>query len=103
MSREGAATMIMFVIARRMDGRVVLDRAHIGNFIFMGLASFGNVVGCILTLQYLSAEAFGMMQPSVPVIAMAMSYMTGVEGMSSLKCLGVIISVTGAVGLEYSN
>ncbi|CAM9639251.1 unnamed protein product, partial [Discosporangium mesarthrocarpum] len=80
-----------------------MDRAHVGRVFVMGLACFGNVVGSMLALELLSPKAFGMVQPSVPVIAMAMSYFTGMELMSGLKCMGIVVCVLGAVAAEFSN
>ncbi|CAM9281774.1 unnamed protein product [Ectocarpus sp. 6 AP-2014] len=100
MAREVCATILMFIIARRVDGAVSLDPAHAIRFFWMGFASCGNVVGCILALRSLNPMAFGVMQPSIPVLAMLLSYMLGLEQMSQLKCLGVFISVAGAVWVE---
>ncbi|CAM9325411.1 unnamed protein product [Scytosiphon promiscuus] len=100
MAREACATILMFIIARRFDGIVSLDPAHAVRFFWMGLASCGNVVGSMLALSHFNPMAFGVMQPSIPVFAMVLSYMLGMEQMSQLTCMGVLISVAGAVWVE---
>ncbi|CAN0139162.1 unnamed protein product, partial [Phaeothamnion confervicola] len=98
--REVLATGLMFLVARRLDGHVVMQREHARRFALMGIASFGNVVGAVVALRHLSPMAFGLMQPSIPVLALLLSYLLGIEGMSRLKVAAVVTAVAGAILVE---
>ena len=66
----------------------------------LGLCSFVNVVGAMLALKYISPTMFSIYQPSIPCIATVISIFLKMETLTSLKAVGIVISVGGAIIAE---
>jgi drug/metabolite transporter (DMT)-like permease len=98
--REALATVLMWCMAVRCEGWQRMDRKHFPRLLLLGFCSFVNVVGAILAIKLLSPTAVALMQPSIPVFAMIISYLCGEEGMSRLKACGVLTAVSGAVWVQ---
>eukprot|EP00953_Heterococcus_sp_UTEX-ZZ885_P010458 6109-Heterococcus_DN1.PRE.2 len=100
--REALATVLMSCMAVRCEGWQRMDRKHFPRLLLLGFCSFVNVVGAILAIKLLSPTAVALMQPSIPVFAMIISFLCGEEGMSRLKACGVLTAVSGAVWVQYN-
>eukprot|EP00611_Tribonema_gayanum_P029507 TRINITY_DN7914_c0_g1_i4.p1 TRINITY_DN7914_c0_g1~~TRINITY_DN7914_c0_g1_i4.p1 ORF type:complete len:408 (-),score=57.60 TRINITY_DN7914_c0_g1_i4:22-1185(-) len=103
LEREVFATLLMWAMARHVEGPQVMERQDRLRFIALGVFSFTNVVGAILALKLTSPTMVALMQPSIPVFAMILSYIYGIERMSKLKAFGVILAVSGALWVEWSS
>mmetsp|Transcript_15594 Transcript_15594/g.22914 ORF Transcript_15594/g.22914 Transcript_15594/m.22914 type:complete len:356 (-) Transcript_15594:287-1354(-) len=104
--REALGTALMFLLAsyatKQSDAgqNMKIQRKHWLRFLALGLFSFGNVVGCIVSLKFVSATNFAVMQPSIPVLATGISVFWGLETISTKKIFGIVLSVAGAVVVE---
>eukprot|EP00639_Heterosigma_akashiwo_P010125 CAMPEP_0206369928 /NCGR_PEP_ID=MMETSP0294-20121207/5594_1 /ASSEMBLY_ACC=CAM_ASM_000327 /TAXON_ID=39354 /ORGANISM="Heterosigma akashiwo, Strain CCMP2393" /LENGTH=133 /DNA_ID=CAMNT_0053816787 /DNA_START=227 /DNA_END=625 /DNA_ORIENTATION=- len=74
---------------------------HLPYFAWLGLLSFGNTVGSVVALRFTTPVNFAILQPSIPVFAMVISFCLGIEPASIQKGLGVLCSVGGAVCVQY--
>jgi drug/metabolite transporter (DMT)-like permease len=102
--REILATLFMgcFVIYRGIPmNRYCIDTQDFSRFFYLGFCSFGNVVFTILSLQYLSANSYSVMQPIIPVIAMIISISIGLEPFTLIKVSGIALAVCGALFIEF--
>ncbi len=70
------------------------------SFIFLGFCSFLNVMGATLALSMTDASIFAILQPLIPCVATSISIMTGFEGYTHVKCIGICMAVIGAVVVE---
>lgn len=102
--RETIATLFMFcfVLYKGIPiNRYCIDTQDFSRFLYLGFCSFGNVVFTILSLQYLSANSYSVMQPVIPVIAMIISIVIGLEPFTFIKVMGIILAVCGALFIEF--
>lgn len=93
----GCVFMYAFVYAAGVWGLLHIEKQHYLRFIVLGLCSFGNVVGTVLALQYISATRYAILQPSIPVVASIMSTFTGYEKFNLYKAVGILFAVGGAI------
>jgi len=101
--REILATISMFIYAYAVAPTAtyrLVERIDLPRFLFLGFCSFINVVFSILSLQYISASKYAMLQPAIPCFACLISVIVGLEGWNVLKGLGISAAVAGAVIIE---
>ena len=102
--RELTASICMFLLVFIMLGpsmkNFYIEKEDILRFIFLGFCSFVNVVFAIVSLEYVTATTFSVMQPIIPCIATFISILVGLEQSSIMKIGGILLSVTGAVVVE---
>jgi len=79
---------------------ILFQTKHSPRFILMGFLNYGNMVGSIVGLKYTSAINYAILQPSIPVFAMGLSFFLGLEPATRMKALGVLVSAVGAVYVE---
>lgn len=99
--RELLACMMMFLIVKYVSKQRIYilpeDRLR---FFVLGFFSFVNVVGAMLSLNYISPTRFAIFQPCIPCIASVISVLIGLESFTFLKLLGVALAVGGAILTE---
>jgi drug/metabolite transporter (DMT)-like permease len=98
--REISASLLMYGLVAYIGVRVKIYPPDYLRFLFLGFASFVNVVGTILALQYISASRYALYQPSIPCIAATISIILGFECFTWLKAAGISLAVAGAVLVE---
>ena len=98
--RELIAVALMYGFAKSRGATISVDKDDYRRFAFLGFCSFLNVVGAILSMQYISATRFALFQPSIPCIATCISVLAGFEKLTVSKAIGVSLSVGGAVLIE---
>jgi drug/metabolite transporter (DMT)-like permease len=98
--REMFAAIVMYGIVRYTGQKVFMHPEDRIRFLFLGFFSFVNVIGAILSLQYLSATRFAIFQPCIPCVATVISVLLGLEAFSVIKTIGVSIAVGGAILAE---
>lgn len=102
--RELVASSIMAFILYFVTGeRILIDSSDYKRFFFLGCCSFVNVVGAMLSLNYISATRFAIFQPSIPCIATCISIFIGLESFTWIKATGITLAVGGAVMAEAWN
>ncbi|CAM9605578.1 unnamed protein product, partial [Ectocarpus sp. 4 AP-2014] len=87
--------IVLSMIAQRVDGAVSLDPAHAVRFLWIGLASCGNMVGAMLALRHFSAVTYGAMAIFLRISVKFVLFALGLEQMSRLKVIGILISMWG--------
>jgi len=99
--REVIASVLMIAYAKYCGLNIsmvaVPDR---GRFLVLGFFSFGNVVGAMLALKYISATRFSIFQPIIPVVATTISIAIGLEKFTVMKACGIGLAVGGAIITE---
>lgn len=99
--RELFAAAMMFLIAKYVTHQSLYilpeDRVR---FLILGFFSFVNVVGAMLSLNYISATRFAIFQPCIPCIATMISVVVGLESFTVIKAAGVAVAVSGAILTE---
>jgi len=98
--REILALSCMYALAFKLDGelpwrRFERRRAHL--YMVMGLLSFGNIVGFIIALNFVTTFNSALLHPSIPVFAAVFAWSVGAERMSSTKASGVAVCALGAL------
>jgi drug/metabolite transporter (DMT)-like permease len=73
----------------------------VARFVLLGALTAGNVCGFILAASQLPAITCSICQPTVPVIAMCVSALCGVECMTRVKLASILLSVMGAILVIY--
>lgn len=105
--RELLGSIFMFVYAH-FCLKIPLKDFHIQTedrlrFLVIGFLSFVNVVGTILSLQYISPARYSLMQPLIPCIATFVSIIIKIEIFTLIKLVGILIAVAGALTVELWN
>mmetsp|Transcript_46761 Transcript_46761/g.94322 ORF Transcript_46761/g.94322 Transcript_46761/m.94322 type:complete len:449 (-) Transcript_46761:9-1355(-) len=98
--REMIACVCMYTLAYKIDGKSVwsgFQRCEIGTFLLLGFLSYGNVVGFIVALEYVTAFNSALLHPSIPVFTAFFAVLVGMETMTRRKALGIFLSLFGAV------
>jgi drug/metabolite transporter (DMT)-like permease len=102
--RESLATFLMFFyVLFQLKGKLEtlrIDRDDIPRFVFVGFCCFVNVVGTVVSLQYISPDKYAILQPAIPVIATVISCCVKLENFTILKVLGICIASLGAILIE---
>ena len=102
--RESIATFLMFFyVLFQLKGKLDtlrIDRDDIPRFLFVGFCCFVNVVGTVVSLQYISPDKYAILQPAIPVIATVISCCIKLENFTALKALGISIASFGAILIE---
>lgn len=97
--RELGACMVMHALATRIDGRPPyksLRRADWRIFLIMGILSYGNLVGFIMALNYITAFNSALLHPTIPVFAAAIAVMMRVETLTRHKAVGIGFCALGS-------
>lgn len=98
--RELIAVVLMYGFSKSRGATISIAKDDYRRFVFLGFCSFLNVVGAILSMQYISATRFALFQPSIPCIATCISVLAGFEKLTVSKAIGVSLAVGGAVLIE---
>lgn len=98
--REVFAATMMFLIVYFTNKRIYIHPEDRRRFLCLGFFSFVNVVGAMLSLQYISATRFAIFQPCIPCIAVVISVFKGLEPFTWIKLLGIMLAVSGAIITE---
>lgn len=98
--REWLASFLMLAVVKYRGLNIAVPKEDRLRFFFLGCCSFTNVVGCIISLQYISATRFSIMQPSIPVFGATISIIIGIEKVNLYKVVGIAAAVGGAVLVE---
>ena len=94
--------MVMYVLSR-VNGNywmVLIDYVDFKQFIFVGLCCFINVVGTVISLQYISPNRYAILQPAIPIITTAISCGMKLEKMTAMKTIGITVAALGAIITE---
>jgi drug/metabolite transporter (DMT)-like permease len=102
--RVAFATPLLLLVAWRVE-RVRPSRRHLPMLALLGLLGmFANQVLYILGLARTTAGNAGILMPSIPVFALAVAGLTGIERLTWRRAAGVGLAVAGAaVMLEPAN
>jgi drug/metabolite transporter (DMT)-like permease len=93
------ATPLLLFVAWRVE-RVRPTRRHLPVLALLGLLGmFANQVLYILGLARTTAGNAGILMPSIPVFALAVAALSGVERLTWRRCIGVSLAVAGAVAM----
>lgn len=65
-----------------------------------GMLCYGNIIGFMFALSEISEVQVAIAQPLVPAIALGMSAVAGLEKLSVVSGVGILISVSGAVAFS---
>ena len=98
--REILAVSCMHALAWRLDGRNPWNgfyRSDLKFYLILGVFSFGNIVGFIVALFYITSFNSALLHPSIPVFAAVIGSILGVERMTSAKGAGIGLCALGAV------
>lgn len=98
--REILALSCMYALAFKLDGELPwarFERRRLPIYLAMGLLSFGNIVGFIIALNFVTTFNSALLHPSIPVFAAVFAWSVGAERMSSTKASGVAICALGAL------
>jgi drug/metabolite transporter (DMT)-like permease len=98
--RELVASLLMFCIVKYYGKKIYLFNEDRVRFLILGFFSFANVVGAILSLNYISPTRFAIFQPVIPCIATIISVFIGIEPFTIIKLCGICIAVSGAILTE---
>lgn len=102
--RESIATFLMFFyVLLQLKGKLDtlrVDRDDVPRFIFVGFCCFVNVVGTVVSLEYVTPDKYAILQPAIPVIATVISCCVKLENFTALKVLGISIASFGAILIE---
>lgn len=98
--RELTASIMMFLVVVFSDLPIKIDKQDYVRFFLLGVCSFVNVVGAMLSLKYISATRFAIFQPSIPCIATVISILVGLEKFTWIKAVGILLAVGGAILTE---
>ena len=95
--RVGFATPLLLAAAGR-KGRFLPPRDALGRLALLGLLGVClNQILFISGLQLTTATNAGILMPSVPVFAVALGALLGVERTSRRRLLGILLAVAGAL------
>jgi drug/metabolite transporter (DMT)-like permease len=78
-----------------------VTRVDCFRFAFLGLLMAANVCGFIFGASQLPALTCSIFQPTVPVVAMIVSALCGVEVITRYKLVSVLLCVVGAIVVVY--
>jgi len=98
--RELLACLLLHGMAFVFDGGLPwarLSRRDLITMAYLGIFSYGNVVGFIVALDYITAFNSSLLHPSIPVFAAAFGWAMGVESLSGRAWAGVTVCAIGAV------
>ena len=102
--REAIASVLMlFYVLYRIKGSyrlLQIDYSDYRRFIFVGFCCFINVVGSIISLQYISPNRYAILQPAIPIIATAISCSIKLEKFTVMKTVGITVAALGAIVTE---
>ena len=101
--RELTASVLMFLVVALSDLPIKIEKVDYVRFFLLGVCSFVNVVGAMLSLNYISATRFAIFQPSIPCIATVISILVGLEKFTFIKAGGILLAVGGAILTEVWN
>lgn len=99
--REVLSCGFMVTLAHYNGGLFSIDKEDYIKIFGMGVCCFGNVIGTIVALSYISPFNQAILQPAIPVWTTLLSILLGLEQLTKYKSLGILLSVIGAILLEY--
>ena len=99
--REVLSCGFMATLAHYNGGLFPIDRSDYITLFAMGVCCFGNVIGTIVALSYISPFNQAILQPAIPVWTTIISLVLGLEKPTLCKGTGIAFSVSGAILLEY--
>jgi len=94
--REAFASMGMLVLAAAMERRTKLKKEDVPTFVLLGALIFLNVALFVVGLSKISAVNASVLQPSIPVFAMAVALVMRWERPSWSKIGGIVLASAGA-------
>lgn len=98
--REIIACCCMYILASAVDGKQVwsdckfIDKYE---YIALGALSFGNTIGFIIALNYITTLNSALLHPTIPVFSAFLASAAGLESMTPLKMIGVCCCASGAI------
>jgi drug/metabolite transporter (DMT)-like permease len=98
--RMSLGTLLLYLNCKSQGLRIHVSKPDYMIFFFLGLCIAVGVCGSIFALMYVSAQKYGLMQPSVPIFGTIISVCFGIERLNFLKIAGVLSAVAGAVLME---
>jgi drug/metabolite transporter (DMT)-like permease len=98
--RESSASILMISFCLLNNVQKYVEKKDYLRFLFLGCCSFVNVVGAIIVLTLISATRYALFQPIIPCVATVISIAVGVESLTMIKGIGILIAVGGAVVIE---
>lgn len=105
--RETISSVLMLIYAlSRSKGETTtlqIDYDDFPRFIFVGFCSFVNVVGTVLSLKYITASGYAILQPAIPIIATVISCIMRIEELTVLKAVGITVAAFGAILTELGS
>ena len=97
-----SALMLLYVLIR-INGNYNMLRIDMGDyrqFLFVGFCCFVNVVGTVISLQYISPNRYAILQPAIPVISTIISCAIKLEKFTAMKAIGISVAAFGAIITE---
>jgi len=91
------ATPLLLLIAWRIDRVIPSVRDFPYLALLGGLGVFVNQLLFVIGLEYTTAINAAILMPSIPVFAVALAVLGGVEKIGPMKLLGVFLAVAGAL------
>ena len=105
--RETISSVLMLFYALSLSKRepttFKIDSEDFPRFIFVGFCSFVNVVGTVLSLKYITASGYAILQPAIPIIATVISCTIRIEKLTVLKAIGITVAAFGAILTEFGS
>lgn len=95
--REISASICMCAYVYFLSVEFQMYKEDIIRYIFLGFCSFVNVVGSVFALDYISPTKYALFQPTIPCIATLLSITLGLEKITVLKVLGILLAFSGAL------
>jgi len=99
--REVLSTVLMYCLCRsRGYSLSSIQPGDMPRIFWTGFFSFINVVGALVALDFISADRFAILQPTIPVWATLLSICCKIEPIRLMKMGAIFLAVIGAVVVE---
>lgn len=99
--RVSTALLLMYILAVFFDGFLITKTCHIPRFLFLGVLNYGIIAGYFTGMAMTSTDVAMMHQCAIPLWAILLGVLTGSERISTVKTIGVLTTVVGAVITTY--
>jgi drug/metabolite transporter (DMT)-like permease len=97
--KQVASTVLMLLLVLVKGIKIHVARSDLLQFFGLGIGIFMNVVGTIFALNYISATRYALFQPTIPCIAALISVLVGIERLTLVKTIGILLAVGGAFAI----
>jgi len=99
--REIMACFCMYTLSYLIDGKFVWSTFRLNHdwkqYLLLGILSFGNTIGFILALYFITPFNASLLHPSIPVFSAIIGVSSGLEIMTLFKGIGILFCAIGAI------